>query len=382
MEAAALSDDGAGQSPDQKRKKTARWKDCRWPGKAPKAKLSRGFGSAVRLRYHGGALQLPSSPGPAAYEVPRDMDQAAEWTAASLQPWGRRTSGRSSLRNPTATDTGPGEHSAIDQFTAYRPAPKFAQRLTAPTKDNFPDPARYDLGTTIGTGFAWKVGTSARGADLAPRSGDNPGPAHYSHDGSLAQRSRRVVFGNSERRHPGDGVDPDEPPGPGAHRLPSERTGGPSAAWPKDERLKRFPGMGPPGHPPVGHYHPAPPQAHGVTMAGPLERPRPDVPGPADYEPRDDLTADAAPAWATLSRTAPRKSPFVQASEREASSVAMLRRAAAAAAAAAAEEGHGDSDATAFAASGPSWSLGARRPLLGPKATSCKTLYGRPSSLG
>merc|ERR1712039_883062 len=103
------------------------------------------------------------------------------------------------------------------------------------------------------------------------------------------------------------------------------------------------------------------------------------LPGPADYEPSVHLCNEAPAAWATLSsRTAPRKSPFEVGgnSGRDKASDALLRRAAAAAAEAAEKEGYGDPHAArlAFAASGPKYSMYARRPQVGAKTDHCQTM--------
>jgi hypothetical protein len=49
------------------------------------APLSRGFGSQVRLQVKGGPMDLPISPGPGAYEVPRRCDPEPVWASSSFQ---------------------------------------------------------------------------------------------------------------------------------------------------------------------------------------------------------------------------------------------------------------------------------------------------------
>jgi len=92
--------------------------------RSKRKKMSRGFGSAARLQVKGGPLELPISPGPAAYELTREGDKVPDWASKSRLPWGVRTGGRTTLQVPVASDVGPGEYTANHPFQAAGPAPK------------------------------------------------------------------------------------------------------------------------------------------------------------------------------------------------------------------------------------------------------------------
>lgn len=317
------------------------------------------FGSAPRLKSR--VDRLPNSPGPGAYEVPRALDPAAAWSPNNLQPWGRRTSGRSPCENPTATDTGPGEGLSLASSSNGR-APTFGHRLRAATKDNFPDPARYTL-PSMGAGKAFSIGASERKTIDVQGVPLGPGEYHLRLQ-IITAHAPHAVFGSSERPHMGDDVDPDEPPGPGAHRVRRDHkaTDKPSTAWPQDEKLKTVAGMGPVGHPPVGRYNPGRIlQSKSRSIGLPVGRPLKPTPGPTDYNPVEGSVRETAPEWGVLQRTSPRQSPFLNSHASEASAAAILQRAVVAASA----SGEGALEAVVVmpASKSPKWSMGARRPI-------------------
>jgi len=340
----------------------------------------------VRLRHRGGALDLPVSPGPAAYEVPRDSDPVPEWVPSSLIPWGHRTGQRADMVLPTATDVGPGDHIADHPFKASRPSATFGLHLRPAPRDHFPDPTAYDLPPTF-NGPAFSVGPGQRSSHPIL---DFPGPGRYDPEiDSVHPHSFHATFGTVERRHVADEVDPDEPPGPGSHnvRKDPKPTDKPSVGLPKDPKLKKTPGMGPVGFPGPGHYPLPTEKGTSAGVSFPLARSVEKIPGPSDYHPDDHLGRHAPPSYGSLNYTAPRKSPFGQESSgTEKSSEAMLRRCAMEVAKTAEERGFGAKERKeaklAFVTSGPSYSLGGRR-TMGISATGeCQTLYGGISSIG
>merc|ERR1740121_822866 len=96
----------------------------------------------------------------------------------------------------------------------------------------------------------------------------SPGPAHYRpSDNEVVAHQKHAVFGTSERRHDSDDVDPDEPPGPGTHKVRKDPkpTDKPSAGLPKGEKGK-LTGLGPIGYPSPGEYQPKLPKAGSKTI--------------------------------------------------------------------------------------------------------------------
>jgi len=334
-------------------------------------KLSRGFGTAARLPKRGGALDMPPSPGPAAYAIMRDSDPAPDWLSAKILPWGVRSAGRPELKNPTQTDVAPGEHTANHPFQAAGPTCLFGQRLNelAPDGIDFPEPNRYNIKTSMGTGVSAPIGPGQRA-----KWGDanrSPGPAqYYPKTTTIDPEPQHAVFGEGMRVHEADFVDPDEPPGPGSHLLPSTLARG-SVGLPKDVKLRKVPGLGPEG-PGPGQYQPTLGEGKASPISFPLHRGVEPIPGPGSYDPDDHVGRTAPPVHRPLHYTNPRKSPFAEVPTGKANAAEAMRRRAAAAA----REESDQLGYTKLAAAkalefqrgvktSSSWSLGARRPMGG-----------------
>jgi len=340
--------------------------------KKAKVQLCRGFGSEVRLRYRGGAMELPISPGPAAYDMPRECDAIAEWMPSSLLPWGKRTAQRPQIRNPTATDAGPGEYIADHGFHFSRPGALIGQQLPDLHPPSIqPPPTAYDLPTSIGQGVSCVMGSGTR-SGLRPNS--VPGPGTYDpkpEDGSYPHAAH-TVFGDERRPLMGDDVDPDEPPGPGVYKVREDplQNGVLTRAWPTDAKLKRIAGMGPLGVPAPDAYDIVRPPGKQIGIHFPLDRPVEKRPGPTDYDPGVESQWTRNPAANSVRYTAPRRSPFEQFSDTQKSSEEMIKRCAEEVAKLAEEERSLDpslkEEEPAFFTSGPSHSFGARRPMIGP----------------
>eukprot|EP00927_Polykrikos_kofoidii_P006691 TRINITY_DN12704_c0_g1_i1.p1 TRINITY_DN12704_c0_g1~~TRINITY_DN12704_c0_g1_i1.p1 ORF type:complete len:538 (-),score=77.35 TRINITY_DN12704_c0_g1_i1:62-1675(-) len=269
---------------------------------------SRGFGSEMRLPIRGGSMQLAMSPGPAAYEVPRDNDLAPQWSVSTLTPWGKRTGGRPACLNATATDAGPGEYTADHEMQSNRPGCKFGQPLQKLKQFETPDPGRYDVPSTIGVAPKFSIGAGNRGT--LSRANDGPGPGAYDPNVNVVQKdSYCTTFGRAARAHPADDVDADEPPGPGAHDVRafhSKPQENPSAGWPMEQKLKSPPGMGPKTPGPV-YDIPSGLSKRGTSLAGRFVRTQEVLPSPTDYDPMSSLTTPASPSWGSPARTAPRR---------------------------------------------------------------------------
>jgi len=358
-----------------------------WLQPRRRKQLCRGFGMEVRLRYRGGAMELPISPGPAAYEVPREADPTPVWARASLSPWGRRTAQRPEMVNATATDAGPGEHTAHHPMVAAAPSPVIGLKIGDVTRDNFPDPAAYDLPTSIGAGPAF-------GIDPGPRSkwqaGDGPGPGAYDPSvHGVDPNPYRAVFGTSARRHESEEVDPDEPPGPGAHRVRRDPKASdkPSVGMPRADSRKHVVGMGPQGIPGPGTYQVRLGLGKHMGVHFPLTRGPNKNPGPGEYDPSDHLQRATAPTPNPLHYTAPRKPPFGnEGTGTEKASEAMLRRCAVEVARKGEDSGlitrQRDDKLIAFSPSGPSHSFGFRRPGVDRSGDACQSMYGAATSIG
>lgn len=318
-------------------------------------KLSRGFGSEVRFSPNGGVFSMPTSPGPAAYSVPRAMDKLPEWSTESRIPWGIRTGERAPLLNPTATDAGPGEHSADHPFQAAGPSPKIGHTLQelTDTRKGYPAPGHYAVETSIGTGPSFSIGSGSR-SDTFKADPSMPCPGSYNPNPELFREKRTTAFSKSLRTHFSECIDPDDPPGPGAHNIRKEPPLR-STAWPKDEKLKEVPGQGPKDRPGPGAYDVADTKTSGWTLAPRLPAPKiKTLPSPTDYDPSFELTLQASPSVGAPSRTAPRKSIFETGSVTEASSAALLKKALA-------SNGPVQEAPVVYQSTTPSWSLGARR---------------------
>jgi len=274
----------------------------------------RGFGSEVRLRSRGGPFELPETPGPAAYEVPRHHDLLPQWVPSTIMPWGRRTSGRPELKFATASDVGPGEYTAHHgmhmPYMQCTPAPLFGQPLKGLAKDSlhFPGPGAYALPSSVRTKSGFSMGKGKRPA--MTRDTGCPGPGTYAPDFSSAVAdSFCASFGVAERSSPGEGVDPDEPPGPGSHQVRQEMAHScPNAGMPREQKLKKSPGMGPGAAVPGPGIYPIPStlDKKASGLGKPLKRPTDNNPGPGEYDPSFTHTHESSQEWKSLQRTGPR----------------------------------------------------------------------------
>eukprot|EP00929_Paragymnodinium_shiwhaense_P000357 TRINITY_DN100602_c0_g1_i1.p1 TRINITY_DN100602_c0_g1~~TRINITY_DN100602_c0_g1_i1.p1 ORF type:complete len:559 (-),score=109.57 TRINITY_DN100602_c0_g1_i1:85-1761(-) len=276
---------------------------------------SRGFGSEIRCRVKGGPMELPWTPGPAAYETERSFDMKPQWSPSTLVPWGTRTGSRPVLRFPTATDAGPGEYTAHHPMAQTSPAPIFAHPLRERMVATLPGPGQYPIPTRVGDAPKWKMGSGKR-QEMVKDNG-NPGPGTYRPDlTSIDPDSFCAFFGESKRGHECDDIDPDEPPGPGSHDVvpawspATTRTPG----FPKEEKLKKTPGLGPQGLPGPGLYKLSPSidTSEGKGMSIGVLRPvKQEVTlGPGQYSPEYKQVNQSGPEWKSLGRTAPRRAPW------------------------------------------------------------------------
>lgn len=199
-----------------------------------------------------------------------------------------------------------------------------------------------------------------------------PGPGqHRVSMRAVYANTHTSSFGSCRRRHVSDAVDPDEPPGPGSHKVRKEpRASDRPAVGMSQAKRDRIPGMGPAGVPGPGSYPiiwdtgrksavhlPCPPAVH-------------PIPGPADYDPLKNAILNRAPMYRPLHQTAARKSPFVkESSHTQKATEAMLTECAMeiARSSSAEQRGFGAKPKEASPlGTGPQYTLGARRPLLGP----------------
>jgi len=284
-----------------------------------RASLSRGFGSDIsrapskRPRWSG--------PGPGAYDVERDGDQAPVWRTVSHGPhcaWSKRSAARPVMRNLSGNpaNVGPGDHITDIEFKAAGPSPILGHPASDIAKPDFPglDPACHDLPSTLCRDRSpiHSIGSGKR-PGLNIGLGASPGPARYFP--IRASTAPAVSIGKSIRQHDSELIDADEPPGPGAHNLrkdpkPSDK---PSAGLPKDARMRHgMPGMGPPGPGPGAAFGSLPSfldhrgQSMGMLLQSSTEYTigPADTAGDGDPHTTDHLTYAAAPAWASLvSRT-------------------------------------------------------------------------------
>eukprot|EP00933_Yihiella_yeosuensis_P026468 TRINITY_DN20537_c2_g1_i1.p1 TRINITY_DN20537_c2_g1~~TRINITY_DN20537_c2_g1_i1.p1 ORF type:complete len:599 (+),score=110.92 TRINITY_DN20537_c2_g1_i1:73-1869(+) len=362
--------------------------------KSRRKKTTTGFGTDERCKVKGGPMELAVSPGPAAYNQSRFLDALPDWAPDSLVPWGKRSAQRPDMKLVTATDAGPGEYTADHPFQAAGPAPKFGHPLkdAASTTKDYPDPQRYDIPSTVGDGPAFSVGSGPR--SNAFKGNGTPAPGIYGPDGSppldgVIPNKRGAVFSYAERAHPCDGVDPDEPPGPGNY-VPKEYKGSHKvymkSGWPKDPKLKKVSGMGPLGIPGPGEYKPENERlGWGVEFRGRLKaKPPPDYPPPpGTYDPKYHMATSEPLSCGAMLRTAPRKSPFdLGGGSSDASSAALLQKALKAAAEANGGQAE-KKDQPTFIKNGPFYSLGARREAATavPRCGS-DTMLGSYSSMG
>lgn len=350
--------------------------------------MSRGFGSAMRLQLKGGPMELPISPGPAVYDLAREGDKVPEWSSKSRLPWGHRTSGRSALINPTASDAGPGEYTADHPFQASAPPPKILHVFKGipDSRRDYPPAGTYEVRKDIGTDrkFQYSFGTGSRPNMFKETC--SPGHVYDPTLRGIDPDPRSASWGTAERRHISDTVDPDEPPGPGAHTIRREykATDKPSAGLPRDEKqFRKMGGMGPLGFPGPGDYAiPSDRLGKPVALHLPLEQHRDNYPAGTDYDPRLVLTSPAPEEPRPMHRTAPRKSPFdVAEGGSSGAAEALLKRALAQVGGDAVKP---DKDTMPkFASSTPKWSLSPKRPARDhTDRDHGKTLYGSQSSFG
>jgi len=207
-------------------------KDAIKPNKK-QASLSRGFGSQARpCCSKGGPQDMPNSPGPSAYELMRLGDLEPVWMRSKGNQciWKSRTSGRGFMGNRTGNPTtlGPGGNPLSEdtfEFKASGPTSIFGHPLKELSKPEWQgsDPSRYNLASSLCRDRSpiHSVGTGKRPGAPPVRS---PGPAQYSIKDDVRYRCYPVSsFGKSTRIHECEMVDPDEPPGPGAHTVRSDQ---------------------------------------------------------------------------------------------------------------------------------------------------------------
>lgn len=276
--------------------------------------LSRTFGTEKRLRHRSGALDLPVSPGPAAYSVPRDHSPAKPWQVKSAMPWGIRSENRPSHK--IQTDIGPGEYCADHPFEAAKGAPILGHPLqeVVPTSGigAGPTPEAYTLPSTLG-GPQIGIGRGKRPKEAAERS---PGPARYDQDYKpLQPRAANYSVGRQLRLHWVDMLDEDDlVPGPGAHDVVQEPgTKVPSASGFKhtDAKCKTIHGMGPVGYPHAEYeVREGPSTLRAKSLGGSQPRRIRESPGPGEYDHEDDAIRPAAPLWGSPQRTGPKSKLF------------------------------------------------------------------------
>lgn len=303
-------------------------KDAIKPSHKPQAPLSRGFGSQARLQVKGGPMQLPAdAPGPGRYELMQFGDVEPVWLKSHGQKsiWSNRTSGRADLRIRTGNPAslGPGgsctDPASLGSKQASGPTPVFGHPLHDLSKPEYPglEPTRYDLGSTLGRDRSpvYSLGSGKR-SDLGPTPA-SPGPAQYTIKDSMGS-ALAISFGKSTRVHESDLVDPDEPPGPGAHTVREPKA--PGLGLSKEERMRHTFGGGSFSGPGPGDCFKQLPSTLdlkcGRTMGPRLERSREESPGPCDTAGSDPFKTDiichdAGPSWGELAnRSSIRKPPW------------------------------------------------------------------------
>lgn len=339
--------------------------------------MCRGFGSEARLKQQ----KITEIPGPGCYEVFRIMDPVPDWVPSSTVPWGVRSDRRPDLVNHVETLAGPGEHCAGAPFSGVSAPTTIIGHPIKKLRDSrasFPAPNRYNLATTIGTGLKAPICDGPKSSTVfKPKPG--PGPAAYGgdfgpKDDLLVPSPASATFGHSERQHIAETVDPDEPPGPGTHKVRRDWTvpERPGGSLSRAEKCKGFHGMGPAGNPAPGHYKSSSPRGLEMTVHVPVNRPREDIPGPCDYDPSIEFISSKAPAYGPLGRTAPRRTIFdLSGSGREANSQELVKRALAAVAEIRKEQGLSEANTgfRDFVSEGPKIAFTSRRPCKELEAT-------------
>jgi len=307
-------------------------KDAIRPSQKPQAPLSRGFGSQKRLQVKGGPFQLPISPGPGSYELMRSGDPQPVWlqsgrTVSSSCNWSTRTGERADLRNRIGTqpNLGPGDSILDTSFKATGPTPVLGHPAHDIAKQEFAgtDPSLYNVPSMLCRDRSpiHTVGTGKR-TDFVGMSPLSPGPAKYNPKDDVCHRyAPASSFGRSCRVHESDLVDPDEPPGPGAHtvRKDPKVTDKPSVLFSKDKRMREQKGLVVPG--PGIYKIPSSLEKSGRSIATLLPRPVEETIGPcdtagADPYATDSLCHDSGPSWGELvNRSSVRKPPWREISQ-------------------------------------------------------------------
>jgi hypothetical protein len=291
------------------------------------------FGSQARLQVKGGPMELPISPGPGTYEVPRRCDPEPVWAPASRNgrccSWSKLSSDRPEMKNPIVGDAAPGDY-VLDHpdmpFKAAAPAPIFGHPHKELSKAEWQcgrgsDPGNYDPHSSMREDEtkplfrdtpSFSVGLSRR-MDTTGTGFDKPGPGQYNPRDRLSYRIEPSVgFAKSCRLHEVDLVDPDEPPGPGAHQVRKDWKAK-GQLFSKGMKMKHVAGLGPVG-PGPGAAFPGVPSTlkkGGRSIGINLPRPVNDNPGVGTYSPSDQLTTASAPAFGCLSTwSAPRPPPW------------------------------------------------------------------------
>lgn len=271
---------------------------------------------------------MPNSPGPAAYELMRIGDLEPVWmrSKGSQCRWSTRTSGRADLRNRTGNPANLGPGGSISEetleFKASGPTPVLGHPLKEFSKPEWQgsDPSHYNVASSLCRDRSpiHSIGTGKRPDWRSPAS---PGPAQYSPKDDVRHRNQPPIsFGKSTRIHECELVDPDEPPGPGAHtvRKDPKVTDKPSTGLPKDVKMRE----------PVRLIGPAPGDCYrelpsslekgGRSIGIHLPRTREERPGPLDTAGPDPYTTDSlchhsGPSWGSLvNRSDVRKPPWRQ----------------------------------------------------------------------
>jgi len=278
----------------------------------------RGFGSEPRLSTNTGPNgPIIHGPGPGGYEIARACDAEPVWLANARSKsaiWSKRTEERKGMRAPTSNppNVGPGDplypKSAGASYVFGHPA----KDMALPNWEGL-DPMRYTKGSTLSTHHEYSIGKAKRPGLSIPKITPSPDAYGVPNNDLSYNISPPITFMKSERMHPSDLVDPDEPPGPGSHvvRVDPKASDKPSAGLGKEEPRGKVPapfnGPGPGHYPLPSSFDPT----TGKTPGIPLPRPILPSPGPAATHDQDLPTRQSSPAWGELgNRTSTRKPPW------------------------------------------------------------------------
>lgn len=291
----------------------------------PQAPLSRGFGTQARMQLKGGPMELPISPGPAAYEMMRQSDPEPVWLVKGGKKahWSKRTSGRADLsfKSGNPPNLGPGGSTEDFSFKASGPTHVFGHPLNEIEQVDLigTDPAKYNLGSTLCKDHSpvYTVGKGQRPDIMRPTLGPGPG-AYEPQDEGFMPDVHAYSFTKATRVHESDLIDPDEPPGPGAHTVRKDPKLSDFSAMPKEIRNKPLlksttPG---PGDTFKGEL-PSTLDRRGRSVGVLLPRPKEITPGPGtfgeDVAAMDRLCYSSAPSWGSLgNRSSVRKPPWAE----------------------------------------------------------------------